>query len=143
MAAQKAEKKTRSKRKARTEVSSSSSSDSDSGSESSNPTSKPQNKSTTAARAPESSDSHADDSSVASEPVFTRKHINPDQAFEEFYLRQATKELANDLDKLRSASDFKASSVPMLIDALKQGTVCFSQEERVKVGSAAEAKGGE
>ncbi|KAI7346229.1 hypothetical protein KC354_g14337 [Hortaea werneckii] len=140
MAAQKAEKKTRSKRKARTEVSSSSSSDSDSDSGSSNPTSTPKHKSTTAAPAPESPDSPADDSSVASEPVFTKKHINPDQAFEEFYLRQATKEFANDLDKLRSASDFKASSVPMLIEALKQGTVCFSREERVKVGSAAEAK---
>ncbi|KAI7219202.1 hypothetical protein KC333_g3109 [Hortaea werneckii] len=140
MAAQKAEKKTRSKRKARTEVSSSSSSDSDSDSGSSNPTSTPNHKSTTAAKAPDSPDSHADDSSVASEPVFTKKHINPDQAFEEFYLRQATNEFANDLDKLRSASDFKASSVPMLIEALKQGTVCFSREERVKVGSAAEAK---
>ncbi|KAI6885242.1 hypothetical protein KC318_g15731 [Hortaea werneckii] len=140
MAAQKAEKKTRSKRKARTDVSSSSSSDSDSDSGNSNSTSTPKYKSTTAAKAPDSPDSHADDSSVASEPVFTKKHINPDQAFEEFYLRQATKEFANDLDKLRSASDFKASSVPMLIDALKQGTVCFSREERAKVGSAAEAK---
>ncbi|RMX95105.1 hypothetical protein D0868_11918 [Hortaea werneckii] len=136
MAAQKAEKKTRSKRKARTE-------DSDSDSGSSNPTSTPKHKSATAAKTPESPDSHADDSSVASEPVFTKKHINPDQAFEEFYLRQATKEFANDLDKLRSASDFKASSVSMLIDALKQGTVCFSREERVKVGSAAEAKAAE
>lgn len=66
-----------------------------------------------------------------------RKQVqNPELEFEAFYLRQATKELANDLDKLRSASDFRDNSVSMLVDALKQGTACFSQGERVRIGSA-------
>ena len=71
-------------------------------------------------------------------PIFPQKQpqINPEQAFEEFYLRQATKEFANDLDKLRSAPDFNERSLPILIDALKQGTACFSKEERKKVGAA-------
>ncbi|EME77793.1 uncharacterized protein MYCFIDRAFT_33384, partial [Pseudocercospora fijiensis CIRAD86] len=55
--------------------------------------------------------------------------------FQAFYLRQATREFANDLDKLRSAGDFhQEKSVPLLISALKQGTACFSVEERRMVG---------
>lgn len=61
-----------------------------------------------------------------------------DKAFEEFYLRQAAQEFANDLDKLRSAGDFSAKSVPMLIAALKQGTACFGAEEKARVTGAAE-----
>lgn len=80
------------------------------------------------------------------EPVFTKKAINPEQAFEEFYLQQATKEFANDLDKLRSTPDFNERSVPILIAALKQGGACFGVEERRKIGAAtiaAAATGGE
>lgn len=73
----------------------------------------------------------------SSEPVFTKRAVNPEQAFQDFYLRQATKEFANDLDKLRSAGDFNAFSVPLLVDALKQGTACFGKDERVRVGGAA------
>ena len=63
------------------------------------------------------------------------KVVAPEQAFQDFYLRQATLEFANDLDKLRSASDFNAKkSIGLLVDALKQGEACFSLEERVKVG---------
>lgn len=70
------------------------------------------------------------------EPVFTKRNVDPEKNFEELYLRQATKEFANDLEKLRNASDFKDKSVPMLVDALKQGTACFSREEREKIGKA-------
>jgi len=87
----------------------------------------------------QTADSHAEDDSEA-EPVFTKKRVNPEQSFEDFYLRQATKEFANDLDKLRSASDFNARSVPLLVQALKQGTACFGREERVRVGNAAEGE---
>ena len=59
----------------------------------------------------------------------------PNQAFDEFYLRQATKEFANDLDKLRSASDFWAGSVDVLVKALGQGRACFTAEERRRVGA--------
>jgi hypothetical protein len=64
------------------------------------------------------------------------------QAQEEFsaiYLRKVAAEFADDLDKVREAQDFKASSVPMLIHALKQGESLFSVEERRRVVGAANA----
>lgn len=62
---------------------------------------------------------------------------NSEQAFEEFYLKQATKEFANDIDKLRSAPDFNERHIPVLIRALRQGTASFGKEERMRVGNAA------
>jgi hypothetical protein len=62
------------------------------------------------------------------------------QAQEDFstiYLRKVAAEFADDLDKVREAQDFKASSVPMLIHALKQGESLFSVEERRRVVGAA------
>lgn len=53
-----------------------------------------------------------------------------DADFEVFYLRQVTSEFAGDLEKLRSAPDFKDSSVPVLVRALKQGTTTFSDDEK-------------
>lgn len=71
-------------------------------------------------------------------PVFTptqkRLSQDPEKSFEDFYLRQATREFANDLDKLRSAGDFNERSIPLLISALKQGTACFSRDERRRIG---------
>lgn len=69
--------------------------------------------------------------------TISSKATDPEQAFDDFYLKQATKEFANDLDKLRSAGDFKEGSVPVLIAALKQGRACFTAEERTRVGGAA------
>ena len=43
------------------------------------------------------------------------------------------------LDKVREAQDFKASSVPMLIHALKQGESLFSAEEKRRVVAARQA----
>lgn len=83
----------------------------------------------------EADDVPSADESVALPPT-KQQPLSPEQAFEEFYLRQATKEFSNDLDKLRSAPDFKESSVPILIEALRQGTACFSADERRKVGQA-------
>ena len=86
------------------------------------------------------SESGTEDSAAEEEeekPTFTKPTtVNTEQAFNDFYLRQATKEFANDLDKLRSASDFNARSVPMLVGALKQGGACFTKEERARVGVA-------
>jgi ribosome assembly protein 3 len=60
--------------------------------------------------------------------------------FSAIYLRKIAAEFADDLDKVREAQDFKASSVPMLIHALKQGESLFSVEERKRVvGAAANA----
>lgn len=63
---------------------------------------------------------------------------NPEEVFEAFYLKQVTAEFANDLDKLRSAGDFREErSVGILVEALKQGVACFSKNERMRVGGAA------
>jgi ribosome assembly protein 3 len=68
-------------------------------------------------------------------PVKAPKADN-EQAFESFYLRQAAKEFSDDLDKLRSANDFKGqSSVELLVGALKQGGACFSKTERSRIGA--------
>lgn len=53
--------------------------------------------------------------------------------FTSWYLRQVTKELDEDLDKIRAASDFKDSSLPILINALQQGTSLFSKEEKQRI----------
>jgi len=56
---------------------------------------------------------------------------DPEQAFEAFYLKQSTKEFAEDLEKLRTANDFRGQrSVELLVGALKQGTATFPKEER-------------
>ena len=71
-------------------------------------------------------------------PVPAQRQVSkdPEQAFEDFYLKQATKEFANDIDKLRSAPDFNERNVSILIRALRQGTACFGEGERRRVGSA-------
>tara|TARA_R110002003_G_scaffold1679_2_gene23410 strand:+ start:5461 stop:5931 length:471 start_codon:yes stop_codon:yes gene_type:complete len=57
--------------------------------------------------------------------------------FSGIYLRRLAAELADDLDKVREAQDFKANSVPMLIHALRQGESMFSAEEKRRVVGAA------
>lgn len=59
--------------------------------------------------------------------------------FSAIYLRKIAAEFADDLDRVREAQDFKASSVSMLIHALKQGESLFSVEERRRVVGAANA----
>jgi ribosome assembly protein 3 len=58
--------------------------------------------------------------------------------FSAIYLRKVAAELADDLDKVREAQDFKANSVPMLIHALRQGESMFSAEEKRRVVGAAQ-----
>jgi ribosome assembly protein 3 len=60
----------------------------------------------------------------------------PKEDFSAIYLRKVAAELADDLDKVREAQDFKANSVPMLIHALRQGESMFSVEERRRVVQA-------
>ena len=62
---------------------------------------------------------------------------NEAEDFTSIYLRKVTAELADDLDKVREANDFKASSLPMLINALKQGESIYSAEEKRRVVRAA------
>ena len=51
--------------------------------------------------------------------------------FDNLYLRTVTEAFGNDLEKLRKAPDFKESTVPILIEALRQGSSIFSEEEKM------------
>ncbi|KAJ2982950.1 hypothetical protein NQ176_g1036 [Zarea fungicola] len=61
-----------------------------------------------------------------------------DSEFSSSYLQRLTKELSEDLDKVRNADDFKADSVPFLVHALAQGTSQFSKEDKRRVVQAGE-----
>lgn len=56
--------------------------------------------------------------------------------FSSYYLQRATKEFAEDLDKVRTADDFKTDGISLLIQALQQGTETFSPEEKRRVVTA-------
>ncbi|KAK0290538.1 hypothetical protein LTR91_009434 [Friedmanniomyces endolithicus] len=140
--------KRKNKRKVRTEVSSQSSSDSGANETSPALSKRQKRQNTTPANveAPETPHDHntSNNETSTDPPVFTKRTAvtNPEQAFEDFYLRQATKELANDLDKLRAANDFHGTeSIALLVGALRQGTACFGVEERVRVGGACAGPG--
>ncbi|KAK6069611.1 hypothetical protein SCUP234_05390 [Seiridium cupressi] len=53
--------------------------------------------------------------------------------FTSYYLQQATKEFAEDLDKVRGADDFKGDALPMLIKALQQGTALFPLADQRRI----------
>lgn len=59
--------------------------------------------------------------------------------FTSYYLQRATKEFAEDLDKIRNADDFRNDAVPMLINALSQGTAMFSAADQRKIVTAEDA----
>lgn len=56
--------------------------------------------------------------------------------FSAMYLQRTTQELAEDLDKVRNADDFKADSVPFLVHALQQGTKQFTPQEQERIVTA-------
>jgi hypothetical protein len=64
------------------------------------------------------------------------EEVTAEQKFAAFYLRQTTQEFADDLDKLRTASDFNDRSVELLVDSLQKGTACFAKSDRVRIGRA-------
>jgi ribosome assembly protein 3 len=68
-------------------------------------------------------------SNISKEP--TEEPLKAD--FSSWYLRQVTKELSDDLEKIRSSADFKEESLPVLITALQQGEVIFSKEEKQRI----------
>lgn len=45
--------------------------------------------------------------------------------FSAYYLQQITRELSDDIDKVRVADDFKSDSVSFLVHALRQGSSQF------------------
>ena len=137
-------KRPRRNRKSRTDVSSpreSSSSDSDSASSPINlPKQEKAPRATKQASASPSPDVAANRQSQSASPpdqsVQQQATAPPQQSFEQLYLSQATKEFANDLDKLRNAGDFRGGqSVEVLVRALRQGTGCFEDEEKGRVGA--------
>ncbi|KAL2115079.1 hypothetical protein VTJ04DRAFT_10742 [Mycothermus thermophilus] len=72
-------------------------------------------------------------------PQQQQKAISDQQVqaeFTSYYLQRATQEFANDLDKVRSADDFKNDALHVLIGALQQGTALFSPEEQRRVVTA-------
>ena len=55
-------------------------------------------------------------------------------------MQKATQEFAEDLDKIRSADDFKNDSLPVLIDALQQGTSMFSLQDQQRIVAAGKSQ---
>lgn len=55
--------------------------------------------------------------------------------FSSYYLERATRELSEDLDKVRSAEDFKLDSVSFLVHSLRQGAAQFSIQDQKRVVS--------
>ena len=53
--------------------------------------------------------------------------------FTSYYLQRATKEFAEDLDKVRTAEDFKNDALNVLVNALQQGTAMFPPGEQKRV----------
>ena len=53
--------------------------------------------------------------------------------FKSYYLQRATKEFAEDLDKVRNADDFRNEALQVLVHSLQQGTALFSPEEQRRI----------
>jgi ribosome assembly protein 3 len=60
--------------------------------------------------------------------------------FSTLYLQRTTQELAEDLDKVRNAEDFKADSVPFLVHALQQGAKQFTTRDQERIVAAKEGR---
>ncbi|KAK0724817.1 ribosome-assembly protein 3-domain-containing protein [Lasiosphaeris hirsuta] len=57
--------------------------------------------------------------------------------FASYYLQRITKEFAEDLDKMRSADDFRNEAMQVLVGALQQGISMFSPEDQRRVVESA------
>ncbi|KAF7533119.1 hypothetical protein G7054_g7356 [Neopestalotiopsis clavispora] len=69
----------------------------------------------------------------------SRSSTGASAEFTSFYLQQATKEFAEDLDKVRSADDFKGDALQLLIQALKQGTALLPSADQRRIVDAGKA----
>jgi ribosome assembly protein 3 len=54
-------------------------------------------------------------------------------AFTKFYMQRSTIEFSEDLDRIRVADDFKDDALPLLVNALQQGTSLFSIEDQRRI----------
>ena len=53
--------------------------------------------------------------------------------FSRYYMQKVTLEFADDLDRIRSADDFRHDALSMLVHALQQGVDVFSTTEKQSV----------
>ncbi|KAL8289905.1 hypothetical protein RB597_001508 [Gaeumannomyces tritici] len=77
---------------------------------------------------------------MASKDTTTAAAATPSASpeFEAFYLQRATRELAEDLDRVRAADDFRGpDAVPMLVRALRQGAASFSPRDQARIVAGA------
>jgi len=56
-----------------------------------------------------------------------------DPHFQAIYLERVTQEFANELDRIRTADDFRPDSVPVLVAALQQGAALYSPEQQARI----------
>ena len=64
-------------------------------------------------------------------PAAPSPNANEEETFESLYLRQMTKEFADDIDAVRQAPDFHGqASLDVLVAALKQGVEVYPEEFR-------------
>ncbi|OQO07999.1 hypothetical protein B0A48_06792 [Cryoendolithus antarcticus] len=126
-------------RKARTEVSSSSSSSENSSSDSdAAPPAKTVKSSKPALTATEpAGDADIGSPSPSPAPLSSAApKQTSEQVFQAFYLKQATREFSDDLERLRTANDWKGErSVDVLVRALGQGVDTFTPDEMVAIAS--------
>lgn len=71
---------------------------------------------------------------------YTAKMSNNDK-FAASYLQRLTGEVAEDLDKVRNADDFKPDSIPFLVHALQQGASQFRDADKERVIRSMETNG--
>jgi ribosome assembly protein 3 len=53
--------------------------------------------------------------------------------FTRYYMQRVAEEFAEDLDAIRTADDFKDSTLPLLVHALQQGTSIFPIGDKRRV----------
>lgn len=83
-----------------------------------------------------SSTTSAHDSVLGTKPSISNE-AERSAEFTKYIMQRATVEFADDLNSIRSADDFKgADSLPILVNALQQGTSTFTAEEQLRVVSA-------
>lgn len=75
------------------------------------------------------------------QPISAAESASSDD-FAAQYLRHVTSEFADEIERLRKAKDFRDSSVPILVEALKQGSEMYSVDERTRLAKGWAAASG-
>jgi ribosome assembly protein 3 len=59
---------------------------------------------------------------------------NSEVSFNRYYMQRVATEFEEDLDRVRNAGDFDENALPQLVNALQQGVLVFSVEDRRRIG---------